>query len=113
MIAHVVLFQPRADLPAAARDELDRALRHAIDAIPSIRRVTLGRRIRSGGAYEAVMTVDYGFLAIFEFDDDRGLREYLEHPAHHALGRLFYTTSAAALAYDFALAYDPADLLSR
>ncbi len=56
--------------------------------------------------YESLMSVDYAYAAIFEFDDEAGLRAYLDHPAHHALGELFYSCSTAALAYDYEVAAD-------
>ena len=53
--------------------------------------------------YEAMMTEDYEFLCVIEFDDEEGLRTYLDHPAHAELGRLFYVSSEAALVYDFTM----------
>lgn len=104
MVMHVVLYQPRPDLTVAEREQFESALTAAIRDIPTIRRVTLGKRIRLGTAYDAMMTTDYAYAAIFEFEDDGGLRAYLEHAAHQRLGTLFYSCSAAALAYDYEIA---------
>jgi hypothetical protein len=101
MITHVVLYQPRPDLSAADRERFNTALCTALGAIPSIRRARVGRRVRHGAAYEAVMPLDFEFIGVLEFDDLAGLRSYLDHPAHAELGTLFYTCNAAALAYDY------------
>ena len=101
MIAHVVLYQPRPDLGAADRSRFHGALANALRAIPSIRRARVGSRVRHGAAYEKVMPADFEFIAVLEFDDFPGLQTYLDHPAHAELGSLFYTASAAALAYDY------------
>lgn len=103
MIAHVVLYQPRPDLTAADRARFHEALTTALRAIPSIRRARLGSRVRHGAAYEAVMPIDFAFIGVLEFDDLAGLQAYLDHPAHAELGTLFYTSNAAALAYDYDL----------
>jgi Stress responsive A/B Barrel Domain len=103
VIAHVVLFRPRADLSAQARQSLVDAFSTALRDIPSIRRARIGRRLRRGYGYESLMRVDYDFLAILEFDDDNGLRAYLEHPAHQQLANSFFASFEEALMYDFEL----------
>ncbi len=112
MLFHVVLFQPRPDLghddQAALVDALDRALR----SIPSIRRFRLGRRVRHGAGYEALMPVDLEYAAILEFDDLTALRAYLEHPAHADLGTRFMSSLAASAIYDYEMA-DEAGVSTR
>lgn len=54
------------------------------------------------------MTEDYSFAAIIEFDDLDGLKAYLQHPAHHAIGRHFSQSAVRALAYDYAM-FDAVD----
>jgi hypothetical protein len=97
----VVLFQPRPDLSPADRARFYAALSTALGSIPSIRRARLGRRVRHGAAYEAMMPADLEFIGVFEFDDLAGLQAYLDHPAHAELGALFSSANAAALAYDY------------
>ena len=104
MIAHVVLFKPRADLSPDARRQLAASFEAALKQIPSIRRARVGRRITHGRGYEALMTIDYQYAAIIEFDDDAGLKSYLEHPAHQQLGAQFFHAFEHALMYDFELA---------
>jgi Stress responsive A/B Barrel Domain len=114
MIAHVVLYRPRPDLGAGDRQRFNAALSTAIASIPSIRRARVGRRVRHGAAYEAVMPTDFEFIGVFEFDDLAGLRRYLDHPAHTELGTLFYTCNAAALAYDYDMPdADPIETIGR
>ena len=102
MIAHVVLFQPRADLPDRERVHFLDSLALAATQIPSIRRFQVGRRVRHGlPGYEQAMAEAFDYAAIAEFDDLEGLKSYLSHPAHHAIGRHFAAWAARALAYDF------------
>jgi hypothetical protein len=101
MIAHVVLFRPRADAGARERRALVAALRVALREIPSLRRVTFGRRVTHGTKYEMRMAVDYSYAAILEFDDLAGLQAYLTAPAHAQLSTCFHDVSEEALTYDF------------
>ena len=103
MIAHVVLFRPRRTLTPGERELMVKVLRGAVEGIPQIRRYTIGRRIllnRPG--YETQMAEHYEYSAILEFDSEADLRAYLDHPAHHELGKLLFTSAEAVLAYDFA-----------
>ena len=103
MIAHVVLFRPKATLSADERRTMVSVLSAAIEGIPQIKRFTIGRRIllnRPG--YETQMAEHYEYSAILEFDSEADLRAYLDHPAHQQLGRLLFTSADAVLAYDFA-----------
>ena len=102
MIAHVVLFRPRATLTADERQALANALRGAVEGIPQIKRATIGKRIllnRPG--YETLMAEHYEYSAILEFDSEADLRAYLDHPSHNDLGTLLFTSAEAVLAYDF------------
>jgi hypothetical protein len=109
MFLHVVLFQPRPDLSADERGSLVEALEDALRQVPSIRRFSLGRRVTHGAGYEALMPADLSYAAVLEFDDLAGLREYLDHPAHAALGRRFMQSLAASAIYDYSI--QPADQL--
>ncbi len=103
MIAHVVLFTPRANLTARERDDLVRAFTSALEQIPSLRRSRVGRRVTHGRPYEAQMREHFEYAAILEFDDLSGLKAYLEHPAHEQLGQLFFSAFERALIYDYDL----------
>ena len=103
MIAHLVLFKPRANLSTADRDALLEAMRVAFTGIPEVVRVRVGRRTLIGRGYEAMAAVNFEYAAVLEFEDEAGLRRYLDHPAHVDLGRHFGLTAEAALVYDFAM----------
>ena len=104
MITHVILFSPKPDLPQTARRELLEALVAASTEIPTIRSFRVGRRVKHGlPGYEQMMRDDYEFAAIVEFDDVEGLKAYLAHPSHAAIGRHFTASAARSLAYDFDL----------
>ena len=47
------------------------------------------------------MPEDYQYLLELDFDDVAGLRAYLEHPAHGAIGGFFTSAASASLAYDY------------
>jgi uncharacterized protein (DUF1330 family) len=103
VIAHVVLFRPRADLSEAERAAFIAALEHAVTSIPTVARARVGRRLVMGRDYDALAGDTFPFVAILEFEHEADLRSYLEHPAHAALGAQFYTASAAAQVFDFTL----------
>lgn len=102
MIQHVILFRPKASLSATERAALIDALRHGVESIREIRRVTVGKRVllnRPG--YETQMAEHYEYSAILEFDSEADLRAYLDHPAHADLGKRLFMSAEAVLAYDF------------
>lgn len=101
MIAHVVLFTPRASLSPADRQGLVDDLERALQAIPEIRRARIGRRRLLGYAYDAVGPAQFEFVVLLEFDSEADLGSYLHHPAHVALGRWFHHGAEVALAADF------------
>ena len=103
MIAHIVLFRPRADLTEEARVALSRAFQSAFRQIPVIRRARVGQRVLHGRPYEAQMREDYQYAAVLEFDDVAGLKAYLEHPSHEQLASRFGAVLDQALIYDFEL----------
>lgn len=102
MIVHIILFRPKPDLPAESRQAVLDGLSAAAVDIPTIRRLRVGRRVLHGGrGYEQAMTENFEYAVIVEFDDLEGLKAYLAHPAHHAIGTHFTQSSSAALAYDY------------
>lgn len=112
MVAHVVLFKPRPGLDAAARQRLAAAFQQALSDIPSIRRARIGKRVTHGRPYEQLMTVDYEYAAILEFDSLDDLKAYLTHGAHDALGALFFEAFEVALMYDYEMGSDATGLLT-
>ena len=109
MIAHIVLLQPRPDLTEDERRAALATLERAAADLPDVRSFRLGRRVKHGlPGYEQMMTQDYEFALIIEVDDVPALTRYLTAPAHGALGDLFSTATAAALAYDYEIPWAPA-----
>jgi hypothetical protein len=103
VIAHVVLFTPKASLSADERQALVADLERACQDIPSIRRARVGRRQILGYAYDSVGPVQFEFIVELEFDSKTDLDAYLRHPAHVALGRWFHEGADVAVAEDFAM----------
>jgi hypothetical protein len=101
MLFHIVLFRPRPDLTAADRASLVEALESALQRIPSIRTFHIGRRVTHGAGYEALMSVSLDYAAVIEFDDLAGLKAYLEHPAHQALGSRFMSSLESSVIVDY------------
>ena len=96
-----MLFRPRADLSASDTLALIDAFERALKEIALIRRARVGKRITIGRDYERLMTVDYEYAAVLEFDDAPSLKAYLEHDAHQELGTRLFQSIEAALVYDF------------
>ncbi|MGE0592054.1 MAG: Dabb family protein [Vicinamibacterales bacterium] len=102
MLVHLLLMQPKPDVPAAARRALLDAYRAAVAQIPSIRRARVGRRARLGYGYEQGQP-DFQYGLLLEFDDREGLAAYLAHPAHADLAARFYEVTGNALILDLEL----------
>ena len=116
MIAHVVLFSPKPDLPQADRRTLIDALVAASAEIPSIKRFRIGRRVKHWlPGYEQMMREDYEFAAIIEFDDIDALKTYLGHSSHAVIGHHFTASASRSLAYDYEIvdATEMSELLDR
>jgi hypothetical protein len=100
MLTHLVLFNPRPDLPAADAERLLAALEHAAREIPQVRRFEVGRQTASPPGYAASAAAAYRYVAMVWLDDRDALDAYLAHPAHQALGAAFNATVGGALIYD-------------
>lgn len=109
MIAHVVLFRPKAALADSERARIVDALRDAHARIPQIRRFIVGTRTLTGKAYDG-MARDFPYFVMLEFDAREDLEAYLTHPAHDALSLSFHQASDAAEAYDFEIGEAPGAL---
>jgi hypothetical protein len=103
VIAHIVLFRPRASLAPADREALLASFTTAVQEIAALRRARVGQRVRTGRPYERASREDYTHVAILEFDDEAGLQAYLTAPAHEELARRFFAGVETALVYDFDL----------
>jgi hypothetical protein len=103
VIAHVLLFRPRAGLSADARHQLADALAAAVRDVPSLRRARVGRRITIGREYEQLTRTKFPFAAILEFDDEAALKAYLDHPVHERLAMRFFESIEETQIYDIDL----------
>jgi hypothetical protein len=101
MVAHIVLFRPKPDITPSDRKAMFDALEAAATGIPSVRGFQIGTRVMHGPRYEQLMTEDYPYAAVIEFDDLAGLQSYLQHPTHQHLGELFYRLLEAGMVYDY------------
>ena len=101
MISHVVLFRPKADLPADDRRSLVAAFERAVREIPTVRGVRVGQRLVHGAGYEQTVPNAADYLIVIDFENIAGLQTYLRHPAHEELGALFNQSLSSALIYDF------------
>lgn len=102
MITHVVLFSPQASMGDSQKAEIIASLQRAVSQCPTVRASRIGRRVQHGlPGYEQHMREDYQYLLELDFDDVAGLRAYLEHPAHGAIGGFFTSAASASLAYDY------------
>ena len=101
MIAHVVLFEPKATTTGAGRDAFLDAMKVAFSQIPSVARSMVGRRQLIGAGYESrIGDQTYSYVSVVEFDDIGGLKSYLEHPLHERLGQLFWENCDRTLIVD-------------
>ena len=112
MVSHIVLFRPKSDLPAEARERLVAAFTAALRDIPHLLHARVGTRVTHGRPYEEMMGVNYEYAAVLEFADVDRLKAYLEHPVHDALGAAFFECLEDVLIYDYDMR-EGADALSR
>ena len=106
-----MLFRPKAALKSEERallvDEFTRALRQ----MSCIQRFRIGKRVRTGRSYEQLMSEDYTYAAIIEFDDRKAFEVYLDHPAHVGLATRFFVSFETVLIYDYEMSVDPTTFL--
>ncbi len=101
MVVHVVLFRPKASVPATERRALAESFAEAVRTIPSVRSAQIGRRVRHGAGYEAIPQPDLQYAALISFDDEAGLQAYLQHPAHAEPGRRFFEVMEEGVVFDY------------
>jgi len=96
VISHIVLFTPKDGLTAGQTLLFAQQLQLTMGSVPSVRRATVGRRVEiDSGSTRSFGDTAYQFSAVVEFDGISGLLEYLSHPLHHELGRLFWEHCSA------------------
>ena len=107
MIAHVVLFEPKASIPAAGRKEFLEEIRSVARNIPTIVQARIGTTISIGLMPETNRgQKTYRYAAIFEFATRGDLAAYFIHPVHDRLRAIFWDLCQATLIADVEL-FDP------
>jgi hypothetical protein len=101
MIAHVVLFRPKPSIADGERRAFAQLLQQAFREIPSLSRVRVGKVAEGShaGSLELGDTTDF-FVAVLEFANEKALRDYLTHPKHEELARLFWQHNESTVILD-------------
>jgi len=96
VIAHIVLFTPKAGLEPEDVRSFARLISDACRNIPTLVRSMVGRSVDVDAGYQRNFgDTTYKFAAILEFADQAGLVAYLNHPIHEELGRAFWEVCAS------------------
>jgi hypothetical protein len=91
MIVHLVLFNPKPEASPESLRSFARTIHESCRRIPSIERVRIGRKTTFDAGYaRSFGDQTYRYVAILEFGDEDGLKQYLTHPLHAELGRMFW-----------------------
>lgn len=110
MIAHLVLFNPKAGVGDLELRAFAKSISEACQRIPSIQRCNIGRRMELDAGYpRAFGEKTYRYIAIFEFEDPNALRLYLTNPLHRELGRLFWETCESTVVVEAVMTDGRAD----
>jgi hypothetical protein len=95
LIAHIVLFTPKADSTADELKSFAKAMLALIGQMPAIERAFIGKSVSIDPGYSRSMGQHtYSYAAVLEFADASALTDYLRHPSHAELGRMFWSICA-------------------
>jgi hypothetical protein len=97
VISHIVLFNPREGLSEDEVRLFAQQLYLTMTDIPAVVRATVGRRIEVDSDERLLGDVTYKYSAVIEFIDRPGLLDYLSHPLHRELGRLFWLSCGSTV----------------
>ncbi|MGQ9592475.1 MAG: Dabb family protein [Planctomycetota bacterium] len=97
---HVVLYKFRSGSSAADVEALFSDCRDLLARVPSLKGVYPGRPVPrpSSAGYPAIADYDVG--VVFLFDSQKGLQDFLDHPAHRAFEEK-YAARIEARSVDF------------
>ncbi len=91
MIAHIVLFTPKVGVTADVARSFAQTFLDVCRSVPSIQRAIIGKAVAIDPGYSRAMGhKTYKYAAVLEFADSAALVDYLRHPKHEMLGRLFW-----------------------
>jgi hypothetical protein len=115
VIAHVVLFKPKSDVPIDKLRSFAQLLKAVRGEVETIRRAFVGRAVEGLATYrQNIGDTAYEYAAVLEFDDKEGLLTYLNHPKHQELGMMFWELCESTAILDVEardLDDDPTELL--
>jgi hypothetical protein len=91
VIAHIVLFTPKATLSDSSKRLFAQSVVKTLSAIEHVTAAKVGRRVDVDPGYGRHLgDSTYEFAAIIEFESRSALVDYLVDPRHQELGRLFW-----------------------
>lgn len=91
MILHLVLYKPKPHITHDQLKSFALELQTLFRAVPAIKRVVVGKRTEVDAGYQRSLgDTTYSHVAGLEFEDEAGLIEYLVHPGHRVVGKLFW-----------------------
>jgi stress responsive alpha/beta barrel protein len=112
MIGHLIFFNAKPQATDVQLRSFARAISEACRLIPAIHRVQIGRRAAVDAGYaRSFGEKTYNYAAIFEFGDASALKQYLNHPLHHELGRMFWEMCESTTVVEVELADGKSDRL--
>jgi hypothetical protein len=116
VIAHIVLFTPKAGLNTEDMRSFAQAILRTCSDIPQVKRAIVGRNADIDAGYARNFgDKTYKYAAVLEFESKDDLVSYLKHPSHQALGRQFWQHCEATVIMEVEFAYasspDADDLL--
>lgn len=93
MISHIVLFNPKRDLPVDKRRAFALSIQETCRSIEVVQSARIGRAVDVNAGYSRSFGEQtYQFAAVIDFLNRTDLVQYLQHPLHRELGRLFWET---------------------
>ena len=99
MVKHVVLFQLKADMDAALKEEIMLQFKQAIEALPA--KIRFIRHIEVGINRNPSETFDLALVS--EFDSMEAVMAYSIHPEHLAAASIIGPYKAARSCVDYEL----------
>jgi hypothetical protein len=98
LVSHIVFFNPKETLSDRDILAFAQSIQRAMRQIPGISRALIGPSVDLQPSYpRSLGDQTYHYAAILEFPTATELREYLEHPLHREVGRLFWEACESAL----------------
>lgn len=98
MIAHIVLFNPKAATSHEVLLSCAQLLERLAREVPGVVRASAGRSIALDPGYpRSFGEKTYQNVCVVEFENQTSLLAYLNHPLHRELGRLFWEMCDSAV----------------